>query len=123
MQVTGFFNLPFQAVYSLHGQYGAAILAAFAIAYHQFLHAEIHILDAQAATFHEPQPCSVQKGCHQAVGVLHMIDNGQCLGMAEYHGNPALATGWLVLKLPYLGLQELPIQENQCIQSHGLCAG
>ena len=68
------------------GEYGEAVVLAFAVADDDVAVAEVDIFDAEADAFHEAQAAAVEEFCHELGDAGHFCDDCDGFGLGEDDG-------------------------------------
>lgn len=99
------------------GQHGVAVFVALASSDYDLVPREVDILDAEAAAFHQPQSCPVEKHRHQPRRALQAAQEPLDFLFGQDDGQPPWSLGANdPLDQANLLLEDLVMQKQQGIQ-------
>lgn len=116
MKEADLFDLALEIGQNDVGQGSDAVLFALAIAHGNGPVVEIHILDAQADTFHETQTRTIEKLSHEFVRTVKLVYHSQGFGMGEDRGETFGAFGIGQDDRVDVLVKDFAIEEENCAE-------
>ena len=116
--------LPDQVLAQRRRQHRHPVLSPLAVAHRQLVALQVHVLEPQPHTFHQPQPAAVEQPGHQRLAPGQALQQAPHLRPRQHYRQPLRTLGPdHVLHPRQLDPQHLPVQEQQRRQRLVLGAG